>query len=438
LIDEEEITSHRRGKKNNLNLSIKLLYIFSFIRIRMKVQVKKYQSKVDDQKATVPTVEFPTIVINNVEVTGPPSARMVPINRLDSLNLNSFILNDTRESFIKSSDPYDNLSDPVMIDNPDGNQVKISFTVPKLAALLTRNKLSPRSMKKAPLIVPDGSKYYQHLVLENDPEQLDEQYRRLNASAESVNDATNSMLPGARRVSFSTRQQSFSPRSDFHNNNNNNTNNNPLPVHSEQPPQRKERPQSVTTRPEPVYQEQPNVVYNYNPFTAPNKKVQGSPYIDPLTQERKVVNEETRQTLQENKSLKDLLVDALEDFYNRNEHMKSERDVETLQKVGLPPREVKQLYEIVSHQHQHQQLQLQQAHQQYQSRKGPPAGVQPNLVAVQVTANNNSNNNNGSQRNQQHRVNLLQPAEFPPSENSHPQQQQYSRPQSTSGRVRNR
>jgi hypothetical protein len=396
----------------------------------MKVQVKKYQSKADDQKVTVPTVEFPTIVINNVEVTGPPSARMVPINRLDSLNLNSFILNDTRESFIKSSDPYDHLSDPVMIDNPDGNQVKISFTVPKLAALLTRNKLSPRSMKKAPLIVPDGSKYYQHLVLENDPEQLDEQYRRLNASAESMNDATNSMFPGTRRVSFSTRQQSFSPRGDYHNNHNSNNNNNPLPVHSEPPP-RKERPQSVTTRPEPVYQEQPNVVYNYNPFTAPNKK--GSHYIDPLTQERKVVNDETRQTLQENKSLKDLLVDALEDFYNRNEHMKSERDVETLQRVGLPPSEVKQLNEIVSHQHQHQQLQLQQAHQQYQARKGPPAGVQPNLVAVQVTANNNNN-----QRNQQHRVHLLQPAEFPPAENSHQhQQQQYSRPQSTSGRVRN-
>jgi hypothetical protein len=311
-------------------------------------------------------VEYPTVVVKDINIGQSPTAA---ISRLDSLNLNSVLMTDTRESFLKSNDTYDNFQDPVIVENDEGKNVKISFTVPKLAALLTRNstEVSPRQMRK--ILAGSTGKYYQHLVLENDPAELDEQYRKTHYQ-EDMNDSP-VVSPAAKKVAFNTRAASNSPR-----------------------PERKSGSKTAPeeSRPQPQLPPQLNVVYNYNPFSS-NPAVTSAPvpkrnatYVDPLTQEKTIVNEHTKQTIQENKSLKDLLVDALEDFYDRHENMKSEKDVAVLEKVGVHATEVKQFHELASTQNSNNPNNFFGI-----PRKAPP--VQPNLVTVLVSASNNSQKN---------------------------------------------
>lgn len=273
----------------------------------------------------------------------------------DSLNLNSVYAHDPRDSiFLKSNDSYDNMyfpyaNEPVVAqtivpaleknnhkgdeemkgNNNNGNtdshqQVKIHFTVPKLAALVNLNRGNAETFTSLP------GKNSARVPLSS------------NAAYSYDDDDTpnNSPLNKGKRESFES-------------------------------PQPLAKAMTLSTRPSAKL---PQV----NHGTAEqNSNDKNRFYIDPLTQERKYVGEVTEKTLikGENKSLKDLLVDALQDFYLRNDQipLQNEYDVKTLEKAGLPRRDIQAIHEgIIS------------------GKQSKKMNVQTNVISVQVVTSSSN------------------------------------------------
>lgn len=301
-------------------------------------------------------IEFPHIVINETPQAGKQHAHKPRDMTLrDSLNLNSVYAHDPRDSiFLKSNDSYDNMyfpyaNEPVVAqtiiptleksnhkgdeemkgNNNNGNadshqQVKIHFTVPKLAALVNLNRGTAETFTSLPgknsarVPLPSNAAY----------------------SYDDDDTPNNSPLNKGKRESFES-------------------------------PQPLAKAMTLSTRPSA---KQPQM----NHGTAEqNSNDKNRFYIDPLTQERKYVGEATEQTLikGENKSLKDLLVDALQDFYIRNDQipLQNEYDVKTLEKAGLPRRDIQAIHEgIIS------------------GKQSKKMNVQTNVISVQVVTSSSN------------------------------------------------
>jgi hypothetical protein len=239
------------------------------------------------------SVQFPNIIINDGNNMSNSTGIIAnfPQNVLsirDSLNLNSVYLGE-RDSFIKTTDSYDN-SPRVIIENintgnestngnDQGKGKKISFVVPKLptsATIAVSSNKSPRNTAPNPL--------------------------RPNSPT----------IKNTRPLSGSRGHFSFPFSEDTHDDYNANPNG-----HDEEKIPPTAKPIVLSTRPLSAKSPKNRNVKSQN-------KSNAQPYVDPLTQTKTYVREESRDILLErDRSLKELLADALEDYYVRNGYPQS-------------------------------------------------------------------------------------------------------------------
>jgi hypothetical protein len=240
------------------------------------------------------SVQFPNIIIsdgNNMSNSSGIVAHF-PQNILsirDSLNLNSVYLGE-RDSFLKTTDSFDNSTPRVIIENTNtgnestngndhGKGMKISFIVPKLlttATVAVSSNKSPRNTGPNPLR-PNSP------TMKNTRPRSGSRGHFYFAFFGVINDFC---LPKTtRRVEVNV------------------------------PPTAK--PIVLSTRPLSAKSPKSRNVKSLNKSSA-------QAYIDPLTQTKTYVREESRDLLLErDRSLKELLADALEDYYVRNGYPQS-------------------------------------------------------------------------------------------------------------------
>lgn len=279
----------------------------------------------------VKMVEFPTIVISDND-------QKSPFNRLDSLNLNSVHHADS-ESFPKNNNYQSN--NQVMNSaraqtshhptySHGFDELKLETTIPKLASFLTMKqdqKYQPKRPQSAPkYLVPTRTGQTNPLeppVPSTRPMALNQ--RTLHSGKgkpQQVSETQNAHYVTSNDAPNTTGGKSIkTPMID-------------VQITSS-------RSQSNRDIGKPI----DNSVIN----SVPNS---GRPYTDPLTQEQRYISPDKdkynpNSPSNDIKSLKDLLVDALEDFYLNNDHIKHERDIATLKKVGLGNHDIKAIHDSV-------------------------------------------------------------------------------------------
>lgn len=290
----------------------------------------------------------------------------------------SSLAQEIRESFLQVS--YDNYDDSYQAQavNPDiarddvnrnasGTQIKIHFNVPKLAAIVNFNKgptktytgLSHRNTRGSYSDQANlGSPFPYHAASFDDENTPSPKHAR-----NREHDISTPPTPTIKPISFSSRVNNRSPRL-----------------------QESPAKQQLHLR----HPTQDLVPHQHDSLAETTALKQ---YTDPLTQEKTYLSSEAHDTVHENKSLKELLVDALEDFYLRHDNIPpvNDYDVQTLQRAGIPTDEIQAIHEEIN-----------------TKRTAKSCSIHPNLTTVPVSstaaglpptsASSNSNSNPATSR----------------------------------------